>query len=353
LIRLNAKKTNIVMPTDDDTEQQFDENPAESDQLSGQSDEQPAEQADQPEQQAEEQSAEGDQPAEQTEETPRDSDQPTDQVEEQPAESDQSAEQAAEPAAAEDQATEPSEEQPAEGDQPAEQVEEQPAESDQPATAATADETVAFAGGGVASPGGSTGSGSATKPNTKKAQVIAIFMTDSASSRFRGGSITMNVFDGAKGNLLWKLGSMDQQKVTFQDAAVKSNIITSAVFSGVTGDNVKVELKVRMLGPESEIDPQHYSQVNFGTAARFEVPTDGTLKVAVDVETTSKEFTVGAKDEQSARDAAFKMLTSIEEIHLARVDSAVDVGAGQFRVLFRIPTKRIRILQPRPLEVIY
>jgi hypothetical protein len=81
------------MPTSDDTEQQFDENPAESDQLSGQSDEQPAEQGDQPEQQAEEQPAEGDQPAEQTEETPRDSDQPTDQVEEQPAESDQSAEQ--------------------------------------------------------------------------------------------------------------------------------------------------------------------------------------------------------------------------------------------------------------------
>jgi len=93
LIRLNAKKTNIVMPTDDDTEQQFDENPAESDQLSGQSDEQPAEQADQPEQQAEEQPAEGDQPAEQTEETPADSDQPTEQAEEQPSESDQAAEQ--------------------------------------------------------------------------------------------------------------------------------------------------------------------------------------------------------------------------------------------------------------------
>ena len=169
----------------------------------------------------------------------------------------------------------------------------------------------------------------------------------------------MNVFDGAKGVLLWKLGSMDQQKVTFQDAATKSNVINSGAFSGVTGDSVKVELKVKMLGAESELDPKSevnlngYSEVNFGTAARFEVPKDNTLKVVADVETTSKEFTVNAKDEDSARDAAFKMLTSIEERHLARVDSAVDVGAGRFTVVFRSPTKRIRILQPKALEVIY
>jgi len=309
-------------------------------------DEEPNEQSSEDSEQSDEKSADA---SEQSAEESNIADQSTDQPEEQLAESDQPAEQAEDQAANGDQTGK----QPVDTDQPSAQSQEQPADSDQPAASGLADNTLAFAGG-EASPGGGGGGGAlgGGPGKTTKVQVIAIFMTDSASSRFKGGSITMNVFDGAKGNLLWKLGSMDQQKVTFQDAGMKSNIITSALFSGVTGDSVKVELKVRMLGPDHELDPT-IPQVNFGTAARFEVPTDGTLKVAVDVETTSKEFTVGAKDEQSARDAAFKMLTSIEEIHLARVDSAVDVGAGQFRVVFRIPTKRIRILQPKPIEVIY
>jgi len=309
-------------------------------------DEEPNEQSSEDSEQSDEKSADA---SEQSAEESNIADQSTDQPEEQLAESDQPAEQAEDQAANGDQTGK----QPVDTDQPSAQSQEQPADSDQPAASGLADNTLAFAGG-EASPGGGGGGGAlgGGPGKTTKVQVIATFMTDSASSRFKGGSITMNVFDGAKGNLLWKLGSMDQQKVTFQDAGMKSNIITSALFSGVTGDSVKVELKVRMLGPDHELDPT-IPQVNFGTAARFEVPTDGTLKVAVDVETTSKEFTVGAKDEQSARDAAFKMLTSIEEIHLARVDSAVDVGAGQFRVVFRIPTKRIRILQPKPIEVIY
>jgi hypothetical protein len=319
--------------TDEEPNEQSSEDSEQSDEKSADASEQSAEQTDQSTGQAEQQ--------------PTESDQVTGESEEQPAESDQPAQQAEAQAAEDDQTGE----QPVDSDQPSAQSEEQPAESDQPATAATGDDTQEFAAGDAFPAAGSGASGGGPAKTTK-VQVIAIFMTDSASSRFRGGSITMNVFDGAKGNLLWKLGSMDQQKVTFQDAGVKSNIISSAMFSGVTGDSVKVELKVKMLGPDHELDPT-IPEVNFGTAARFEVPTDGTLKVAVDVETTSKEFTVDAKDEQSARDAASKMLTSIEEIHLARVDSAVDVGGGQFRVVFRIPTKRIRILQPKPIEVIY
>ena len=310
------------------------------------SDDEPKDEStDESEQQSDEQRADSDQPSAQSDDAPTDSDQPADQSDEQPAEE-------------ADQPEQQAEDQTAESDQPAEQTEEQPADSDQPTTSGSADDTVAFAGGNT-SRGGGGGAGRSGPGKTSKVQVTAIFMTDSASSRFRGGSITMNVFDGARGVLLWKLGSMDQQKVTFQDAATKSNVINSGAFSGVTGDSVKVELKVKMLGAESELDPKSevnlngYSEVNFGTAARFEVPKDNTLKVVADVETTSKEFTVNAKDEDSARDAAFKMLTSIEERHLARVDSAVDVGAGRFTVVFRSPTKRIRILQPKALEVIY
>jgi hypothetical protein len=192
---------------------------------------------------------------------------------------------------------------------------------------------------------------------TTKVQVIAIFMTNSASSRFRGGAISMKVFDGAKGNLLWKPGSMNQQqKLTYQFAGTPTSNVSNVIRSGSLpvspGDNVKVELLVRLLGPDHEMNPQ-IPQVDFGTAARFEVPTDGTLTVAVDVETTRKEFTVGAKDEVSAGNAARGMLTSKEEIQLSVVDSAVEVEAGRFLVDLLIPTKRIRIFQPKPLEVIY
>jgi hypothetical protein len=82
LLLSNAKKTNIVMPTDDDTEQQFDENPAESDQLSEQSDEQPAETSDQSAEQTDEQAIkESDQPAEQEEQAIKESDQLAEQEE--------------------------------------------------------------------------------------------------------------------------------------------------------------------------------------------------------------------------------------------------------------------------------
>jgi DNA mismatch repair ATPase MutL len=77
--------------------------------------------ADDSEQQAEEQPTDSEQPAEQSEEQPADSDQPAEQAEEQPAESDQPAEQSEEQPAESDQQTEQSDE------QPAEQSEEQPA----------------------------------------------------------------------------------------------------------------------------------------------------------------------------------------------------------------------------------
>lgn len=103
-----------------DSQQESEQQPADSDQPATQSDEQPAEQNDQSTEQSEEQPAESEQPADQAEEQPTDSDQAAEQPEEQPADSDQPAEQA--------------EEQPADSDQPtAEQSDDKPADSDQPA----------------------------------------------------------------------------------------------------------------------------------------------------------------------------------------------------------------------------
>src|SRR5205814_822074 len=138
------------------------------------------------------------------------------------------------------------------------QSEQQPADSDQPATAASADNALAFAGG-EASPGGGGGGGGAGVPGstkTTKIQVIAIFMTNSVSSPFRAGEISMMVFGGAKGNLLWKPGSMNQQqKLTYQFAS-KNNVISSGSLTVSPGDNVQVELRVRLLGAEHAANPQ-------------------------------------------------------------------------------------------------
>jgi hypothetical protein len=298
-----------------DSQQESEQQPTDGDQSGAQSEEQPADQTDQSTEQSEEQSAA--------------SDQSTDQAGDQPADSDQPDEQSAG------------------SDQAPAQSEEQPADGDQPPTSETADNTQGSTGG-AASPAGGTLGG----PGKPKVQVIAKFMTNTANDPFKQGAITMNVFDGEKGTLLWKLGSMDQQKVTFQDAVLTSNVIKSAMFSGVTGNSVKVELRVKMLQADHETNPQ-IPEVNFGTAARFELPAKGPLNVDLDVEVTEKEFTVEAKDESSAGDAARPMLANIEEIHLSSVKSATNVGAGKFRVVFRIPTKRILILHPPTLELIY
>jgi hypothetical protein len=332
-----------------DSEQQSDQEPADSDQASAHSDDAPLD-SDQPDEQSQKQPAEDSgQSTEQSEEESTASDQPAQQSEEQPpAETDQSEQPSEDQSAS---ASDQPEEQSAGSDQAPAQSEEQPADRDQPSTSETADNTQRSTGG-AASAGGGGGILVRGPAIATKVQVIAKFMTNNANDPFIAGSITMNVFDGAKGNLLWKLGSMDQLKVTFQVAAQTSNIIKSAMFSGVTGNNVKVELKVKMLEGEHTSNPQ-IPEVTFGTAAKFELPAKGPLNVDVDVEVTEKEFTVDAADEGAAGDAARKMLANMEEVELSHVKSATNVGAGRFRVVFGIPTKRILILRPAPLELIY
>jgi hypothetical protein len=121
-----------------DSQQESEQQPADSDQPQAQAKEQSAEQNDQSTEQSEEQPTDTDQTVDQSEEQPAEGDQPAEQSEEQPAESDQSAEQAEEQPADSDQAAEQPEEQPAEGDQPAAEAEEQAAEDGQPADQAEA-----------------------------------------------------------------------------------------------------------------------------------------------------------------------------------------------------------------------
>jgi hypothetical protein len=126
-----------------DSQQESEQQPADSDQPSAQSDEQPVD-SDQPAEQSEEQQAEQtDQSTEESEEQPAESDQPAEQTEEQATDSDHPANQSEEqPSDESDQPAEQSQEQPTEGEQTAAEAEEQPTDSAQPAGQASAQPTL-------------------------------------------------------------------------------------------------------------------------------------------------------------------------------------------------------------------
>jgi hypothetical protein len=126
-----------------DSQQESEQQPADSDQPSAQSDEQPVD-SDQPAEQSEEQQAEQtDQSTEESEEQPAESDQPAEQTEEQATDSDQPADQSEEqPSEESDQPAEESQEQPTEGKQTAAEAEQQPTDSAQPAGQASAQPTL-------------------------------------------------------------------------------------------------------------------------------------------------------------------------------------------------------------------
>jgi hypothetical protein len=108
-------------PDDESTtesQQESEQQPADSDQPSAESDEQPVEQSDESTEESAEQPAEGDQPSEESEEQPTDSEQPADQSEDQSTEGDQLVAQA--------------EGQSATGDDPGGQTSAQPAQSPAP-----------------------------------------------------------------------------------------------------------------------------------------------------------------------------------------------------------------------------
>ena len=120
-----------------DSEQQSEQEPADSDQPSAQSDDSPAD-GDQPAEQSEEQPAEETDQAEEQPAGESESDEPADQAQEQPTESDQPADQSEEQPADSDQP----EEQPTGGEQTAAEAEEQPTDSAQPAGQASAQPTL-------------------------------------------------------------------------------------------------------------------------------------------------------------------------------------------------------------------
>src|SRR5213080_1443764 len=194
------------------------------------------------EQQTDEQPTGSDQPAEQSDDAPADSDQPAAQSEEQPAE---------------------------ETDQAVDQAEEQPADSDQPATGASADDTLAFAGG-AAAPAGGGGSG-ATKVSTRNLKVIAEFTQD--GQKFIG-DILIHVFEsdnGQQGRLLFQTDGQ-----YWQDTNKKGNVITTPMLRVGTSE-VLIFAHARVALPSAGYQTMDTQDL------KFPMPSGDTLRVKFDV----------------------------------------------------------------------
>ncbi len=299
----------------EDSEQQTDEQPTGSDQPAEQSDDAPAD-SDQPAAQSEEQPAEEtDQAVDQSEEQPTDSDQPAEQAEEQPADSDQQTEQ--------------SDEQPAE-DQPSDQAEEQPADSDQPATGASADDTLAFAGG-AAAPAGGGGSG-ATKVSTRNLKVIAEFTQD--GQKFIG-DILIHVFEsdnGQQGRLLFQTDGQ-----YWQDTNKKGNVITTPMLRVGTSE-VLIFAHARVALPSAGYQTMDTQDL------KFPMPSGDTLRVKFDVGIGELDNKVNAPDANAAIAKVSQSPQLKGHLVLAPGLDAQPAGNQQFRVTGKFLSGDISLL---------
>ena len=260
--------------------------------------------------QADEQPAD-DQPAEQAEEQPADSEQPSAQSDDsdQPADSDQSTEQL--------------EEQPADSDQPAEQAEEQPADSDQSATSASADDTVAFAGG-AASPAGGGGGG-------HKLKVIAEFTEE--GKKFTG-EIKILLFEYDKKGVSSQVWDQGDWQVT----TTKGNVITTPLVRFTTSELV-ITADARIL-----LGVGNYQMM--GEEFVFPMPSGDTLRTKFDLGVRKVDQTVTAPTADLAK-AKVSQLPQFKGRWVSL--DAQPIGNQQFRVTGRYSTGTISSADGRRL----
>ena len=282
------------------------------------------------EQQTDEQPTGSDQPAEQSDDAPADSDQPAAQSEEQPAEeTDQAVDQSEEQPTDSDQPAEQAEEQPAE-DQPSDQAEEQPADSDQPATGASADDTLAFAGG-AAAPAGGGGSG-ATKVSTRNLKVIAEFTQD--GQKFIG-DILIHVFEsdnGQQGRLLFQTDGQ-----YWQDTNKKGNVITTPMLRVGTSE-VLIFAHARVALPSAGYQTMDTQDL------KFPMPSGDTLRVKFDVGIGELDNKVNAPDANAAIAKVSQSPQLKGHLVLAPGLDAQPAGNQQFRVTGKFLSGDISLL---------
>jgi hypothetical protein len=222
-------------------------------------------------QESEQQPADTDQSAAQSEE------QPVDQAEEQPAEEGPTADQ---PSNA-DQPIEQSQDQAADSDQPADQ----PTDSSESAASDSKDNAVALAGGGRSPAAGGGG----------KLRVIAEF-TQEGGQKFMGEDIKIIVAEwdnGQQRRFLFPIDPPERQEIL-----KKGNVITTVVLP-VTTNEVIIYPEARVRLASSMVSYQ-----NITGAFVFKVPDGTTLQTKFDVTVQPVDKTVKAPDADKAKGMA-------------------------------------------------
>jgi hypothetical protein len=194
------------------------------------------------------------------------------------------------------------------------------------------------------------GGGSAPpKPKARTIEVTGRFMKR-ADKPVESGGITMSVFEGDSGRLLWKVGSLKSKDMTYVETFEKSNEIKSGKIKGVVSDQVTVELRLKpRLVEEQLLGTPHAS---FGTKRVFDLPRDGTLLVVASVNLTSKSVDVTANDKGEAQDKANAKL-SANERQLVETMEAEERSSGNWRVKFTIYEERLLVRTPKAVKEIY
>jgi hypothetical protein len=196
--------------------------------------------------------------------------------------------------------------------------------------------------------GGGGGSGAPLKAKGQEIQVTGRFMKRT-SKRVETGGITMSVFEGDSGKLLWKVEPRKKGEVyveTFQ----KSHEIKSPKIKGVMSDQITVELRLKPL----LVDEQLLGNVTYasiGTKCVFDVPGDGTLLVVTSVNLTVKSVDVTASNQNEAQDKA-NLKLSAQERQLIEQMEAEERSSGNWRVRFSIYEK-LFVRTPKPVKVIF
>jgi hypothetical protein len=114
------------------------------------------------------------------------------------------------------------------------------------------------------------GSGTATKSKGRTIQVTGRFMKRTDKPVIAGG-ITMSVFEGDSGSLLWKVGSLKSKDTTYVETFQGSNEIKTSKINGVMSDLVTVELRLKPRLVEEQLLGTPFA--SFGTKrSRHSVP---------------------------------------------------------------------------------
>ncbi len=194
--------------------------------------------------------------------------------------------------------------------------------------------------------GGGSG-GVPLKAKGQDLQVTGRFMKHTSKAVENGG-ITMSVFEGDSGKLLWKVEPRKKGDV-YVETFKKSNEIKSPKIKGVMSDQITVELRLKPLLVEEQLLGGTYASI--GTKCVFDVPSDGTLLVVTSVNMNLKSVDVTASDEDDAKGKANAKLTA-EERQLTETTEAEERSPGKWRVKFSIYEK-LFVRTPKPVKVIF